>query len=551
MNKLLIARSRKFNATFTSQKDLLIACAFLLSLVLLSVTTYISHLGFYSDDWGFLTLLKNSPDQSFSGLFRSLMSDHNIRVRPVQVFTLVVLYQLFDLSPLGYHAFNTLLLVSIAFSLLFLLRELRRPLWLSTAVPAVYLLLPHYSTDRFWIAAVQANVSMVFYFLGFYAALRSLRSGWLWLIIGVLSTFVSVLAYEVAVPLFLLTIVGVLWKGKLGVRATCVSAAVAGSVFACFLFKIAINQRPVMASGTFGSHAVWLLKQSLFVNFFQLGFAYPRVVYKVLRYHSKIDTLIVSVGIGLLVFFYIRWSLRRQGELLSQTSWKAMIAAGLVIFGLGYAVFLSTDQVSFNKTGMANRVSIAATLGIAFCFLGLIGWISAISAPRFRNILFSLGVSTLCASGALVINATANYWTSGYAEEQSVIHKFENHHLSLQPENVFFIDGVCPYDGPVPILESWWEVSGIAQLVFHQPKLRGDVISPRVHINPTRLTTSIYAETKSYAYRDKLVLYNAALDRVFVFHSMTEMNGYLQQYGKFSNFDKSCPGYPGEGAPVF
>jgi hypothetical protein len=41
------------------------------------------------------------------------------------------------------------------------------------------------------------------------------------------------------------------------------------------------------------------------------------------------------------------------------------VLAGFVIFGLGAAIFLTTGRVLFGSGGIANRVWIAAALGVA------------------------------------------------------------------------------------------------------------------------------------------------------------------------------------------
>lgn len=536
---------------YANRRPVLLSIAFLCSIALLSVALYVPHLGFYSDDWHFLSLLKNSQDQSFGGLFQSLMADHNVRVRPVQVLTLVALYRCFDLSPLGYHVCNAMLLTAMAIMLFLLLRELKLPWILAVALPAVYILLPHYSTDRFWIAAMQANISMVCYFISFYAVVRSLRSGWLWLVVGVLSTLVSVLSYEVAVPLFALIAIDVLWRGKFSRRARLAAALTFLAVLGCFIFKLAINQRPVMHPGTLWRHAAWLVHQAVFIDFYQLGIAYPRVFFKALVYHFDFSVFAAAVAIGLLVFFFLRWSIASQLETISQITWKRVIAAGFAVFILGYTIFFSTDQVSFHKTGVANRTSIAAALGIALCFLGIAGYFSTKLAPRLRIPAFSFLVSLICASGALINDTLAQYWVQGYEEERVVIQKIANHHFSMNLGGSFLVDGICPYIGPAPILESWWEVSGIAQLLFHRPDLNGDAISSRIRWTRDALITDIYGEEKSYPYGSRFVLYNVALDRMFVIHNSAEMERYRKDSAKFSAMNMGCPGYPGEGVPVF
>lgn len=98
------------------------------------------------------------------------------------------------------------------------LRELGQPRLLTLTVPLVYVLLPHYSTDRFWIAAFQANLSIALYFLSLYADLRVLQAQaarmWTWKLLSIACLLGSTLAYEVVLPLFLLNVVLVWYRAR-------------------------------------------------------------------------------------------------------------------------------------------------------------------------------------------------------------------------------------------------------------------------------------------------------------------------------------------------
>src|SRR5690348_3935026 len=126
------------------------------------------------DDWFFLSTFKYCPSQSFWGLYGCLYSGTpNAQPRPVQIFCLTALYKLAGLHPLGYQIFIAVSLVATVCMFYIVLRELRVPRLFALSVPMLYGLLPHYSTDRFWMASSQSLVSMFFGFLCFYCVLRS------------------------------------------------------------------------------------------------------------------------------------------------------------------------------------------------------------------------------------------------------------------------------------------------------------------------------------------------------------------------------------------
>ena len=54
----------------------------------LTAAAYVGGLGLYLDDWFFIALMRDSPDQSVSGLYATLTAYPNLAVRPVQALLL-------------------------------------------------------------------------------------------------------------------------------------------------------------------------------------------------------------------------------------------------------------------------------------------------------------------------------------------------------------------------------------------------------------------------------------------------------------------------------
>lgn len=531
------------------RREILIAAVFLCSIVVLSLISYQARLGFYSDDWLFLSYMHNAPDQSVSGVFHALNQNQNIRVRPVQSGTLVLLYKLFHLSPLGYHIFNAAVLVCMALLLFFLLLELGQSVLLSAAIASLYILLPNYSTDRFWIAAFQADVSIAFYLLSFYSDLKSLRHSWPWKAVSLLSAALSVFAYEVAIPLFAINIGAVLWKGRFSRKARWTAFLTAAILAVCSVAKALINRRAVVLPHPYLHYVLWVYAHAVFVHFFRLGLALPHVVLQIIRHHLHPGALIASLITGLLVALLLVYLIRRSSEPLSQIGWKKVIGSGLVVFILGYAIFLTTNQVGFSTTGGANRIAIAAALGVAVCFAGVIGWFSSLFRVRLGKVVFCILFTALCAAETLVTNSIAYYWTRDYQKELAVQTSIFDSLPPLRPGTTLIEDGVCPFYGPAIILEAYWDASGIVRLHYHDQKLLGDVISPRIQVKNNGLLTSIYNTNHFYPYSPNLLLYNVQLHKRFVIRDRKVLQTYLSTYRAETNLN--CPGVPGKGIPIF
>src|SRR5438552_4082201 len=153
-----ISRSKAFRPASSARNGL--RDSLFLSVILgLSVVLYAGRLGFYADDWKFLETLTFSTDQSLPGLFRTFYTEsETVWMRPVQAIEQAILYWFFGLRPLGYHLVNSTVLLSGVLLFYWVLRELNCERWLALSLPAVYGLLPHYSTDRVWMATFMATL---------------------------------------------------------------------------------------------------------------------------------------------------------------------------------------------------------------------------------------------------------------------------------------------------------------------------------------------------------------------------------------------------------
>ncbi len=288
------------------RRPLLDDSSVLILLVCLSALPYVASLGFYSDDWDFLGQYTVSPHHTFVGYCLKLLSTPTrMLIRPMQVFYLSGLYSLFGLNPLGYHVVNTLMLAATAAAFLFILTKLEFPRHLAFGIPLLYSLLPNYSTDRFWYAAFQTNLSMAGFALGFYLALSALRKRnggfYVWTLLSILTLAASLLAYDLVLPLVLLIIVIVWLRGrKLGTSFSnlcLLSFAMLSMLLAVTGFKFVVAHR-VLHEGSNIYQIKWTLMhifdpnmpgrmelnflRALQVNYVELGLYLPRAAFRIM-----------------------------------------------------------------------------------------------------------------------------------------------------------------------------------------------------------------------------------------------------------------------------
>ncbi len=314
---------------------------FLFGISLLSGLSYLGRLGFYSDDWLSLAYFSGVKDQSLGGLLRA-MPFHWYRARPLQMLYLTLSYANFRLHPLPYHLTNTLVLAGIAVLFYATLRELELPHSITLTVPLVYALLPHFATDRFWIAAHQAVFSQAFFFLGLYAALRAVRCGrgcaLCLKIVSILSFSCAMLSYEVIIGLLPLSflLIGYRMYTKRngnkphtlifpGLGYFLIAAACLGLTL---VYKVRVSERASFkASSThFGDLVRDLVGKTIRFNMFRYGARLPRATFELYRFSGAGVWLAVIAGvIAISVLLYLNWTFRSVAICLTQQEWGTVL----------------------------------------------------------------------------------------------------------------------------------------------------------------------------------------------------------------------------------
>lgn len=541
---------------------------FLAGVLALSAVLYAPRLGFYSDDWSFLGYLAVNPDQSLTGLYQLMMSFPDVASRPTHAFYFALLYWLFGPSPLGYHLVN-----AVVFSLgvlLFhaVLRELRVPRAVALTVPIVYALLPTYSVTRFWVATFQANLSMALCGLSLHADLRaaSARFHWGWKLLAVAALAASVMGFEVFVPLFALS-PWLVWMhvrreataggpavGRM--RAALLPQALNGAVLvALAVFKLITTARlGVEPSRGLAVHVYltgWLAGQAVLVHFVELGVRLPIVVGRIFLRDPGSLAVLVAALIGVLVFVRLAAMHGRAGGTLPAARYfTGLLGIGLVVFALGYAVFLGNYMLTFTATGIGSRNNIAAAAGMAFVWTGGAGLVShLVRDGRRRVAVFAVLVALLTASGSLALTTLADFWITAYGRAQGILTDIATRFPGPAPWKTLLLDGVCPYEGPAIVFESSWDLQGALLMRYADYALRADVVSPRLEIGDDGLQTSIYGSRQRHAY-DGLFVYHFPTRRLQALPDAATARRYFEYVSP--DLGRSCPpGEPGRGVRVF
>lgn len=518
-----------------ARRDLL----WLAVLIGLSLAPHLPELGFHSDDWDFFGRFTVSADQSIRGFFHAVYG--GMRMRPGEALYDAVLYRVFGVQPFGYQVVNAVVIVATGLLFYQVLRELGQSRRVSLAVPLLYAVLPHYSTNRIWYASFRAPLSILLYLVSLLAGLRSLRASgrgaFAWGALSILALLASGLCYEAGLLFFLLSAVLFAWRGGRGLAALTV-----GALGAVMGFKFLTSDR--LAHGVTWDSVVTLVRASLRINGWVYGLALPRTVWRAALGVPRIDLVVAA---AILAGSY--WALERipdpPAQRLGAPGAARLVAWGLVVTILGQVLFLTTNDVALSATGISNRVAIAWAAGIAVMMVGLVAWLATWAGSSAQPRLFAVALALLVSSALLVSARLTASWIAAYHEELRVLAAIRGALPTLPKGAVVLLDGECSYIGPGVVFESPWDLRGALWLMYGDSTVRADVVAPRLKVAPD----GVHVLDHVYPY-DRLMIFDMRRRAVERIPDAAAADAYFARF----NPDRTsgCPrGKFGEGVRPF
>jgi len=247
-------------------------------------------------------------------------------------------------------------------------------------------------------------------------------------------------------------------------------------------------------------------------------------------------------------FLALRAAAARGGAWPAPATWHRLVMAGGVVFVAGWLIFLATLNASITATGMSNRVALAAACGIALALVGAAGLVAGRARSHaLRARLFAGVMAAWCGACALAVVALGRDWTAAWTAQQSLLAQLHADVPAPAAGTVLVLDGACPYVGPAPVFEGGWDATGAVRLLYGEPRLAADVVSPRLVAGEAGISTTLWQDRFGpYRYGDVL-LYDARSRRVVRPADATSARAWLD-----ATPPADCPpSRPGVGAPAF
>jgi hypothetical protein len=228
-----------------------------------------------------------------------------------------------------------------------------------------------------------------------------------------------------------------------------------------------------------------------------------------------------------------------------------LIGIGVLVFVLGYAIFLTDGFPKISATGISNRINSAAAIGIALSFVGFVGLFSAcFKNDALKRNLFC-GLIALLSASNVIINATiGSFWVRAYRQEQIVLQVIYKTFPQLAPSSIVLLDGVCPYDGPAIVFESSWDLARALGRHYHDLTIQANVVTSKLQVETDGISIFLYNRRTKYPYGKEMFVYRFDQGSTYPLPNAEAAHEYFETIRPA--FENRCPpGEEGLGSPIF
>lgn len=453
--------------------EIAVAGGVLLLLAAVVFGPHVSGWGFFSDDWGDSAGRYYPPGgESFSHVVDYFANTFSYR--PVLVVFQPLKYFLLGDSMPAQFAWTVLLGVAISTMLYGVLRTLGVPWVHAGMIAALALIYPWFDSIRLWESANPGPLSIALALAGFWVALEGLRRrSWRWHAVALVLYLVSILAYELTLPLILAA--GLVYTLRVGwvearVRwAADVCVAIAGGLW------IGTHTTRTVSGGlsAYVDHGREIVEGG--------GTLVARTFLPVgesSRTGLMLSLVALLLAAGLVVYILRRPRIEaREGWGLRQ--WLVLALTGLCVAALGWAIFIPADPYYTPAIfGVTNRVNGLAGYGLVMLAYATVGVVfSAIAellppGRRFVAVATVFAAVLLGAAYLRTLDRHISLWESAYDTQRQGIATMKKRYPNLPEGTTVFTSGFPAYETVgVPVFAAVWDMNGMIKLEYDDGSL--------------------------------------------------------------------------------
>lgn len=454
-------------------REFLMAFVGLVLVAALAFGPFIRHGGFFLDDWSNGAGALQPPGSPDIGNALSFFTEITA-FRPVLIIYVPLTYFVFGMHIHLHDAWAVFLAVLAAATFYAVLRTLGVPWIHGWLIAALTIVFPWSDATRFWVTGDQVTLSITIMGLGLLLALVGLkRESWRWHAFAASLYLVSILTYEIALPL--IACFGTLYWLRAGWRAARFRwLADLGAVLIGGIWVATHTKRTTSGLAADFEHFKQIFSggQTIFGRAgMPLGSPHNSVVLLALG--------LILLG-GVASYFYRRdrptsqskWGLRE---------WLLLSAGGLAVAVLGWVMFIPADPYYTPSVyGLTNRVNGLAAFGLVLLVYGSFGIVGSILGRVHPRAAWTATIITVVLAVVMlgsythVLRRHITIWDEAFGAQIAALSELKATMPTLPPSATVFA-GSYPANQTlgVPIFASTWDFDGMVKMEYDDFSLSG------------------------------------------------------------------------------
>jgi hypothetical protein len=254
----------------------------------------------------------------------------------------------------------------------------------------------------------------------------------------------------------------------------------------------------------------------------------PSTVWHVLRHYAHATMVITSAIIGFAVWarLYALPNPLTASAATVRAKMSFYLACGIVLFIAGYSLF----PIKPVEIGPNNRAAIAGTIGFAVSVIGGLGILASLAPPVWRKAILCSGVALIGMGGALIIGVVGDFWTQSFRIEKEILSDIQDHVPVVPAGTSLIVDGVCPYNGPAPVFNAAWDLSGALSLVYGHDGIEANIVTRSMTVEQNGLAVPTDAGPVVYPFPN-LYMYHFGRKTSYALPNAQAAQDYFSEIG--------------------
>ncbi len=435
--------------------------------------------GWVGDSWLTRSWYSTYPHGSFFDTVGHFLDLNSMAARPANAVYRVALNEWLGGDMSAWFAWQALSCICMCLALYALMRELGIAFWDAAAISLLVLVFPASVSLWLWSAVAHASVAIALGSVGFILALRAFRAHgrrrWLLHAASLLLFVLSVLLYEVCLPVFLasLLIYALRAPRRQAVRRWALDCLVLVPIALGVTGSTEAHSQDL--AGTISHAGAMAAQLPTFVFGKLLPFASARPLALIL--------LAAVYACGAVVLRRLPGANPVRGRLRFLF---ALTGAGLLLVVLGYLIYFpGLDYYLPLGSGVGDRVNAVAGIGWVLALYALLAMVATRVGAALRPPPVYAGLATAALALALGLSwlapiaAESRAYVAAYREGNRVLEVVRKAVPAPAPGTAIWTFGQpVEISYGVPVFANYWNMTGAVALMYHDHRVRSFVGLP-------------------------------------------------------------------------